>query len=36
MKKLRLDPEELAVDPFELEAATEEDGTVLGNFATKH
>jgi len=37
MKKLRLDPEELAVEPFELEPADEEaSGTVLGNDATNH
>jgi hypothetical protein len=30
-KKLRLDPDELSVEPFELEAAVEESGTVLGN-----
>ena len=36
MKKLRLDPEELAVEPFEPQPAlAEEDGTVHGNFATK-
>ena len=37
MKKLRLDPEELAVEPFELQPAlAEKDGTVRANFATKH
>jgi len=36
MKKLRLDPEKLAVEPFELQPPVEEDGTVVGNFATKH
>lgn len=34
MKKLRLDPEELAVEAFEVEAATEASGTVLGNDAS--
>ena len=37
MKKLRLDPEALAVEPFEPHPAkAAADGTVLGNFATKH
>jgi hypothetical protein len=31
MRKLRLDPEELSVEPFELETATPADGTVLAN-----
>ncbi|HSU14562.1 hypothetical protein [Longimicrobium sp.] len=31
MKKLRLDPEALSVEPFELEAAVKADGTVLAN-----
>jgi len=36
MKKLRLDPEALAVEPFEVEPTlAEAEGTVLGNFATK-
>ena len=36
MKKLRLNPEELTVEPFELESVeAEADGTVLGNYATK-
>jgi hypothetical protein len=35
MKKLRLNPDELAVEPFELEAAGEMDGTVMGNDATQ-
>lgn len=29
-KKLRLDPEALTVEPFEVEAMVEEEGTVLG------
>lgn len=37
MKKLRLDPEALAVEPFEPQPAlAEADGTVHANFATKH
>lgn len=36
MKKLRLDPDQLAVEPFELEpAAVEESGTVHGNDFTQ-
>jgi hypothetical protein len=35
MKKLRLDPEELAVEPFEVEPARAENGTVLGNDASQ-
>ena len=36
MRKLRLDPDELTVEPFELEpAAGEADGTVHGNDATQ-
>jgi|1186.fasta_scaffold72232_1 hypothetical protein len=31
MKKLRLDPDELSVEPFEVEPALEESGTVLGH-----
>lgn len=31
MKKLRLDPEELLVEPFEVEPAGAAEGTVLGN-----
>ena len=31
MKKLRLNPDELAVEPFELESTGEANGTVLGN-----
>ena len=31
MKKLRLDPDELSVEPFEVEPAEMERGTVLGN-----
>ena len=34
MKKLLLNPDELTVEPFELEAAGDMDGTVLGNDAT--
>jgi hypothetical protein len=34
MKKLRLNPEELSVEPFEVEAAVEAGGTVLGNDAS--
>jgi hypothetical protein len=34
MKKLRLDPEELSVEPFELEPAKEASGTVHGKDAT--
>jgi hypothetical protein len=35
MKKLRLNPDELEVVPFELEAArADADGTVLGNDAS--
>ena len=37
MKKLRLDPDALTVEPFEPQPAkVAADGTVLGNFATKH
>ena len=37
MKKLRLDPDELTVEPFELEpAAGAANGTVHGNDATLH
>ena len=36
MKKLRLDPEKLAVEPFEVESRREAEGTVAGNYATKH
>jgi hypothetical protein len=35
MKKLRLDPEALAVEPFEVEAGMEAEGTVDGNAATR-
>ena len=36
MKKLRLNPDELEVVPFELEAVqADADGTVLGNAATR-
>jgi hypothetical protein len=35
MKKLRLNPDELAVEPFELESAGDANGTVLGNVATQ-
>jgi len=31
MKKLRLDPEELTVEPFEVEALEDASGTVMGN-----
>ncbi len=31
MKKLRLDPEALSVEPFEMETEAEASGTVLGN-----
>lgn len=31
MKKLRLNPEELSVEPFEVEPAETASGTVLGN-----
>jgi hypothetical protein len=31
MKKLRLDPEALSVEPFEVEAAGRNTGTVLAN-----
>ncbi len=31
MKKLRLDPEALAVEPFEVQSAVQATGTVLGN-----
>jgi hypothetical protein len=31
MKKLRLNPDDLAVEPFEVEAADTDAGTVLGN-----
>ena len=34
MKKLRLNPEELSVEPFELEAANEAAGTVMANDAS--
>ena len=34
MKKLRLDPEALAVEAFEVETAAEATGTVLGNDAS--
>jgi hypothetical protein len=34
MRKLRLDPEELAVEPFEVEAPAVASGTVLGNDAS--
>ncbi|HEX6751152.1 MAG TPA: hypothetical protein VF092_27930 [Longimicrobium sp.] len=30
MKKLRLNPEELSVEPFEMKTAAEVSGTVLG------
>ena len=30
MKRLRLDPDALSVEPFEVEPALEEKGTVLG------
>ena len=36
MKKLRLDPDALSVEPFEVEPAREERGTVLGNDAFTH
>jgi len=31
MKKLRLDPDELSVEPFEVEPAERSTGTVLGH-----
>jgi hypothetical protein len=34
MKKLRLNPEELSVEPFEVEPAVKATGTVLGNDAS--
>ena len=34
MKKLRLNPEELSVEPFEVEAVPATSGTVLGNDAS--
>ncbi len=34
MKKLRLDPEELSVEPFEMQTEAEASGTVLGNDAS--
>jgi len=36
MKKLRLDPDALSVEPFEVEPAQEERGTVLGNDDATH
>jgi hypothetical protein len=35
MKKLRLNPDELAVEPFEVEAEAIPTGTVAGNDATR-
>lgn len=31
MKKLRLDPDDLMVEPFQVEPAAEANGTVVGN-----
>ena len=31
MKKLRLNPDDLAVEPFEVESAATDPGTVVGN-----
>ncbi|HEX8906995.1 MAG TPA: hypothetical protein VF771_19250 [Longimicrobiaceae bacterium] len=34
MKKLRLDPEALKVEPFEVLAEMKEEGTIMGNDAS--
>ena len=35
MKKLRLDPDKLAVEPFEVAPTMDANGTVVGNDATQ-
>ncbi|HEX6748891.1 MAG TPA: hypothetical protein VF092_16450 [Longimicrobium sp.] len=35
MKKLRLDPEKLVVEPFQTQGADDENGTVVANDATR-